>query len=149
MTGQAVNGGASVVGKCGLPATNPIFFAFLREAGAAPVLLLMALAIDGRIRVQRNEVPLLILAAFFLFCGQLFFLTGIKMANPVVASAWQPSSPIFVLLIAVSFGWETCSSWKTAGILAAMAGGLLMTLGGAGGHASADDNPVVGNLFSF
>lgn len=146
--GQTVNGGASVVAKCGLPATNPILFALLRESGASPVLLLTALLVDGKPRLGRSQVPLLFLSAVFLYGAQVGWITGIKFANPVVGSAWQPSQPIMVLLIAVLLRWETCTVGKTAGIFAALGGGLLMTFG-AKASSEAGGSPVVGNGFFF
>jgi drug/metabolite transporter (DMT)-like permease len=100
----------------------------------------------GKPKVRRSQVPLLFLCAVFLYGAQVAWITGLKMANPVVGSAWQPSQPIIVLLIAVLLRWETCTIGKTAGIFAALGGGLLMTLG-AGASTESTGNPIVGNGF--
>mmetsp|Transcript_17313 Transcript_17313/g.46968 ORF Transcript_17313/g.46968 Transcript_17313/m.46968 type:complete len:380 (-) Transcript_17313:48-1187(-) len=147
LVGQSVNGGASVVAKCGLPATNPVLFALIRESGASPVLFLLAFATDGRRGVACKELPYLVLAAASLYLAQVGWVTGIKLANPVVGSAWQPSQPIMVLLIAVFLRWESCTIGKTAGILSALFGGLLLTFGGD--SALSGGTHVLGNALFF
>lgn len=150
MGGQTINGVASVVAKVGLPQMNPIFFALLREACASPLLLAMSLAIDGRPALSLRDVPLLAFAVVSLFVNQIFYTTGLKLANPVMGAAWQPSQPIFVLFIAVLLRWEVFSWGKLGGVLCALGGGLLMTLGGAEhGGSGAGDSEVAGNILFF
>jgi len=43
ITVQVIFGGGAVVGKLGLPSFNPMLFAFIREACAGPILLVIAM----------------------------------------------------------------------------------------------------------
>lgn len=131
LCGQAINGSAAVVGKVALPTVNPVFFALLRDACATPLLAILARRLDGPHSMQWQEFPLsqLMLASFALFSNQLAMVTGLKLANPVVCSAWQPSQPVFVLVMAVALRQEACTALKTLGVLAALLGGAVMTAG--------------------
>lgn len=148
--GQAINGGSSVVAKVGLPHINPVFFALCREVSACPFLFAVACCAHGRPRLAVKDLPLLAFAAFSLFSNQLAWTTGLKLANPVVGSAWQPSQPVFVLAMAVLLRWEKCTVLKTLGVLCALAGGAVMTFNAHGEAAATSSSPLVGNsLFLY
>eukprot|EP00041_Stephanoeca_diplocostata_P008672 m.128305 g.128305 ORF g.128305 m.128305 type:complete len:400 (+) comp17428_c0_seq3:768-1967(+) len=58
--------------------------------------------------------------------GQFFFLVGLKMSSAVTASVWQPSQPIWTLLMAIAIGREKASRRKVLGVLLAFAGCVFM-----------------------
>mmetsp|Transcript_11576 Transcript_11576/g.33347 ORF Transcript_11576/g.33347 Transcript_11576/m.33347 type:complete len:391 (-) Transcript_11576:77-1249(-) len=149
LLGQAINGGGAVVAKMGLPMINPIFFALLRETLATPILAILARAVDGPVVVARQDLRVLAFASLALCSNQIGYITGLKMANPVVGSAWQPSQPVFVLAMAVALGWETCSLPKFGGVLCCMFGGATMTLAGAKHTSGSGGNEVLGNIMFF
>mmetsp|Transcript_61001 Transcript_61001/g.191813 ORF Transcript_61001/g.191813 Transcript_61001/m.191813 type:complete len:291 (+) Transcript_61001:191-1063(+) len=84
-----------------------------------------------------------------LFTSQVLMVTGLKLADPVSASAWQPSQPIFTALLATSLGYETASVRKVFGILAAVAGAVFMVAWGAGSQGRSSGSKVgwVGHMF--
>lgn len=126
--GQAVNGGGSVVAKLGLPTVNPLTFAFFREVCASPLLLALARLHDGPLTLGgRSVVWLLALGTCSLFCNQVLYIVGLKLSNPVLGAAWQPSQPIFTLALARLLGWEALNAWKVLGMLCTLAGGAGMT----------------------
>ena len=45
-----------------------------------------------------------------------FSILGIKLAGPVISSAWQCSQPIFTLSISLALGWEAPTYRKVIGI---------------------------------
>jgi len=146
--GQALNGGAGVVAKCGIPQINPVVFALLREACATPLLFCVARLVDGPITCTPQRTHLLLFAAFALFSNQIAYITGLKLSNPVVGAAWQPSQPIFVLSIAVVFRLEACTLWKLIGVMGAVAGCLFMTFGGPK-DAGRGNYELLGNILFF
>ena len=59
--------------------------------------------------------------AFYFFNGAYlanlrFSILGIKLAGPVISSAWQCSQPIFTLSISLALGWEAPTWRKMIGI---------------------------------
>jgi drug/metabolite transporter (DMT)-like permease len=143
---QFLFGSGSVVGKLGVGSFNPVWFAFLRAAIATPPLVAMARC--GRpsrddvagARALLGDSPLFALSGLFLSCSQLFFIVGDKLSSPLIGSAWQPSQPIMVMVLAVALGWERASVRKVAGLLCALVGGAWMIIyghsvkGNAEGH---------------
>lgn len=152
--GQAINGGGSIVARMGLPKANPVLFALMRESFAAPLLVMLAVAVDGRASLHatlwtRRDIAVLFLASVALFSNQIAYIAGLKLTNPVVGSAWQPSQPVFVLGIAVLLRWEACSALKLLGVLCALLGGGVMTLSTLGDSSLSGGHDLVGNLLFF
>lgn len=154
LSGQAINGGASIVAKVGFPSVNPVMFALMRELCAAPLLTALAWVRHGtlKINVRASWFPL-VLASGSLFGAQLLWTAGLKLSNPVIGSAWQPTQPIFVLGIAAAIGWEAVTVPKLLGVLCALAGGATMTFCGPQDGSSfaggATKEQVIGNLMFF
>jgi len=97
---QCIFGGGSVVGKLGVARFNPLVFALIREAAAGALLLLWALRRDGCVPLRRGRDAWLFLGCgVFIFTNQAAFIVGDKLAGAVLASAWQPTQPVFTLLI--------------------------------------------------
>lgn len=148
--GQMINGGSSVVAACGLPAVNPMFFALLREVCATPILGIIARVVDGPPRVTVADLRRCLWASLALLFAQIGFVTGIKLTNPVIGSAWQPSQPVFVLVIAVALRLEACSVLKTIGVLVCLLGDVIMTVADArSGGSDESDTDVEGNVVLF
>ncbi|KAL3909191.1 MAG: hypothetical protein SGPRY_009518, partial [Prymnesium sp.] len=40
------------------------------------------------------------------------FIVGDKLAGAAIGSAWQPTQPVFTLLISMLMGWERATSGK-------------------------------------
>ena len=86
---QVIFGSSSVVGKLGVEKFNPLLFALIREGVAGPLLLVMALVSDGCLKPADNDWNLILLMGFCVFSNQAFSILGIKLAGPVISSAWQ------------------------------------------------------------
>ena len=103
---QVIFGIGAVVGKLGLPKTNPVLFAFVREASAGPILVLLAWYFE-RTLPRANKASFRFFATgLALFANQFCFIVGEKLANAVVGSAWQPTQPIFTAAISIAIGYE-------------------------------------------
>ena len=139
--------------------TQPLMFATCRECGASILLVLAAWHVHGfhaptlnssssgngnGSSRARGTLPLAILCGFSVLSGQLLFLVGLKMSNPVSASVWQPSQPIFTLLMAVALGEEKLTGRKLGGIVLAFIGCLYMVLSGSSSSSSHQSNGSYG-----
>jgi len=150
MMGQVVNGAAVVIGKLGLHEGNPILFALVRESLACPIFFGLAYFVELRentVPLTRTHIFWAIAAGTCLFTNQLFYVTGVKLANSVLGAAWQPSQPIFVMLICMVLGWEVCTLPKLGGVLFALLGGAVMILGED--RASDGNSALLGNIMFF
>mmetsp|Transcript_27978 Transcript_27978/g.90216 ORF Transcript_27978/g.90216 Transcript_27978/m.90216 type:complete len:340 (+) Transcript_27978:154-1173(+) len=134
---QVCFGFGSVVAQLALHGRfNPLVFAAIRELVAGPILVAMA----GRV-VLRRRFALLGLA---IAGNQILFIVGVKLANAVTGSIWQPTQPIMTAIIASSFEGERLDRRRLAGIGVAFGGCLVATL--EPGSARAD---VLGNVCFF
>jgi len=127
---QVLFGGGAVVGKLGVEAFNPLVFALVREGVAGPLLLLVAFAREGLILPRRGDVSLFLILGLCIFGNQALFIIGDKLSGPILASAWQPSQPVFTLVISLALRWEKFTLGKVLGICASFAGGAFMVLYG-------------------
>lgn len=108
---QVIFGAGSVVGKLGVEKFNPLLFALIREGIAGPLLLAMAVCHDGCLTPAGGDWTLIVAMGFCVFANQAFAILGIKLAGPVISSAWQCSQPIFTLTISLLLGWEP-PTWR-------------------------------------
>lgn len=63
-----------------------------------------------------------------MFVAQMTFMLGVKISNPVIGSAWQPSQVVWALLISFLLRYESISCLKCFGILSCVFGGAFMVL---------------------
>lgn len=113
-----------MVGKLGVEKFNPLLFALIREGIAGPLLLAMAVCHDGCLTPARSDQDWTLIAAmgFCVFANQAFAILGIKLAGPVISSAWQCSQPIFTLTISLLLGWESPTWRKVIGRVGCLGG---------------------------
>ena len=147
--GQCIFGGGSIVGKLGVARFNPMVFALLREVAAGILLMMFALYQDGRVRLHRRDAPIFLGCGVFIFTNQAAFIVGDKLAGAVLASAWQPTQPVFTLLISIGLGWERCTLGKAAGILISFGGAAFMVTFGQDLSGAPATQALVGNLLLF
>lgn len=130
MVTQLSFGGGAIVGKFGIHGTNPVLFALLREGIAGPILFALSIWKTRTIFLPRGDLLRLFLAGVAIYSNQLFFILGLKLSDPVSGSAWQPSQPIFTMVLAVCAGYERATGRQVAGTLLAAAGAIFMVLVG-------------------
>jgi drug/metabolite transporter (DMT)-like permease len=105
----------------------------------APLALVMMRAIAGLIlfslfhilfvreRIQRRDVGLIMLAAFFgIAMNQMFFLVGLQRTTPINASLIQTSTPIMVLLASALLIREKITRRKLLGIFLGASGAIIL-----------------------
>eukprot|EP00483_Globobulimina_turgida_P001860 UN01862 len=127
---QTLFGGGAIIGQLGLPATNPVLFALIREGIASPMLCAIAYIKDKRLPLL-SDWKLFIGPGICLFLNQFCFIVGLKIASGITASAWQPSQGILAVIYGFCFGIEReFDKFKVCGILIGTAGALFMILYG-------------------
>ena len=152
---QIFFGCGSVIGALGLPAFNPLVFALIREVCAGALLVTASVVTTGLWPwdVRREHVGRFVLLGMMIFGNQAGFIVGIKLANPVAASIWQPSQPIMTCAICMALGWEPLNSKRILGIFIAFAGCATMVAVDATQADSSGDSSVIrqlaGNILFF
>eukprot|EP00928_Gymnodinium_smaydae_P028088 TRINITY_DN21519_c0_g1_i1.p1 TRINITY_DN21519_c0_g1~~TRINITY_DN21519_c0_g1_i1.p1 ORF type:complete len:398 (-),score=53.81 TRINITY_DN21519_c0_g1_i1:50-1108(-) len=147
----------------------PLLFALIREACAAPVLFAFLWLARTQLTVEeglaneelcatdadgdspRRRAALRMLAGAFIFVDQFCSLTGVTLADPLSAAAWQPSQVVFTAAICAMVGMERLTAWKTVGMLLTICGALCLVFldGRTTGDAKAGTNKQLGHLFLF
>jgi drug/metabolite transporter (DMT)-like permease len=133
--------------------TNPLIFSFYRDTLCFPLLFACALVAEKRIIIPRPRMllVLMVLGLVGMFGNQLFYILGVYLAGPDVASAFQPIIPVWTAVIAALTCMERIPhlvfvhGWaKFLGILLAAGGAVEMTVtgqeGGGGSSSAADGN---------
>ena len=142
---QIIFGVGSVVGKLGVSKFNPVLFALIREASAGPLLLVMAIFLEGCVLKCCDRKNWRVIAGgFFLFMNQMCFIVGEKLSSAVIGSAWQPSQAIFTVALSLILCMEKPTLLKIGGILLASAGAVVMVVVGA--EISSGINDIAGNV---
>ena len=73
------------------------------------------------------------------------FIIGYKLAGAVLASAWQPTQPVFTLIISLCLGWEAFTLGKAAGVVISFGGAAFMVSYGADFSSSSAGQTIAGN----
>lgn len=135
----------------GIPCSaNHFTAAYFHWQGIAGVLLLIwAQHKDGRLVPRGRDALLFISCGAFIFLNQACFIVGDKLAGAIIGSAWQPTQPVFTLLISLFLGWEKLTVGKTAGIGLSFAGAAFMVTYGEDFGAEGAGSLIAGNVLFF
>ncbi len=116
-----------VISKFGMREFSPLVFAWLRIAGAAAILAVIA---RNEPRLSREDARRV---AGFSILGVVInaplFLIGLSMTSVHVAAILITTIPVFTLGAAIAFGRERASATRIGGIALACAGALLVVGG--------------------
>jgi len=137
---QVSFGGGSIIGALGMPETNPVLFALIREGIAGPLLCLIAFIIDRR-TPELRDWALFIGPGLSLFVNQFTFIVGLKISSGILASSWQPAQGILAVLYGWCFGIERhVDCFKIMGILVGTAGAIFMIT--YGNHSDSGNSDI-------
>ncbi|KAK3288282.1 hypothetical protein CYMTET_4237 [Cymbomonas tetramitiformis] len=136
------------MGKLGVSKFNPVLFALIREMVAGPILVAIALFLEGAPKIKLKDLWMFALSGFFVFANQFGFIVGEKLSNAVIGSAWQPSQPIMTVTIAIFLGWESATPFKLLGIFIAFGGAAFMVFYGQH-FSSSSTGLLAGNILFF
>jgi drug/metabolite transporter (DMT)-like permease len=116
---------------------HPIAYSTVRYGIAALLFLVVTCAVEGSLRVQRRDIPLLLVAALFgVFLNQLSYVYAIRLTNASTTALILGTTPIFAALIAFVFGLERMRRLFWIATAVSFAGVALVAAGG--GEVRAD-----------
>lgn len=121
-----------IISKLGMREMAPLSFAWLRVAGSAILLGLVA----------RNETlppeafrRVALFSILGVVINQTLFLSGLAFTTVQVAAILITSIPVFTIAAAIALGRERATATRIGGIIIACAGALLV-VGGEGIHGT-------------
>lgn len=128
MSAQSLFGAGAIIGEFGLSATNPVWFAALREGVSGPILCIIAYFKDKTIP-PISDWTLFIAPGIHLFLNQFCYIIGLKISSGIAASAWMPSQGILAVLYGYCLGVERhVDRYKVGGILIGSISAMFMIL---------------------
>ncbi|WP_039799264.1 DMT family transporter [Nocardia araoensis] len=140
---SAVWGASYTVTGWGLRELDVVTFNAIRFAAAAPLLLLLTLAVEGRPVIARRWWPRLALsAAIGIVAYQLAFSAAVALTTVTESAILIALSPLWTALLARLTG-EPVRAAVLIGACVAMAGVILVVLGRGAGHSA--PNRVLGD----
>src|SRR5437867_6467037 len=116
---------------------HPLAYSAVRYACAALIFAGITLAWEGSLRVERGDLPLIVLSTCVLFANQLGFVYALRFTTATTVALLFGTLPIFTALIARGSGVEQ----HGAGFLVAAGlsfSGVALVAIGSGGSLSAD-----------
>lgn len=117
-----------IVGKIALRSFHPLTFAYLRVAGSAICLLILT---GSRNRTASPLSPadgwrLVLYSMLGVVINQLLFISGLALTTAHEAAILITTIPVFTLISALVLGTEKITPSKSAGILLALTGAVLL-----------------------
>jgi drug/metabolite transporter (DMT)-like permease len=111
---------------------EPLSYATVRYALAAAIFVVLALAAERTLRIERRHVAVLVLTGVMLWLNQLSFVLALDVATATTIGLLLGAIPIFAALFGLVLGRERLTSrfWVAAAISAV--GVSLVALGGGG-----------------
>jgi drug/metabolite transporter (DMT)-like permease len=140
VTAWALN---AILAKQAIAQMNPLAFTFLRFLVMTPLAFALARAIDGRVHVERRDVPALVGGGI---CGfgayQYFWIVGLAHTTAFATALIGALSPIFTLIAVALLGHERVGIGRFTGAAIAFAG-IAIFEGAFNGLANAHTGDVL------
>jgi len=111
----------------------PLAYGTIRYGAAIALFLLFTYRRERSFRIARRDLPLVGVAALFLFLNQLAFVFGLHLAHASTVALLLGATPACMGLIALALGLEDLSWPFWVGVALTFAGVALIAL--SGGHA--------------
>jgi drug/metabolite transporter (DMT)-like permease len=121
-------GGTFVAARVVAQDVGPYSASFLRFFAASLFLVALAPWTEGRFpRLRRHQIlPAILLGMTGIFAYNIFFFLGMKTVTAGRASLIAATSPVFISLLSALLLRERLGSGKVAGIVACLAGAVLV-----------------------
>jgi len=112
---------------------EPLAYATIRYGLAALVFLVLTLATERTLRVERRDWPLVLAATLTLWANQVSFVYALDRTSASTVGLILGATPIFAALLGLAFGTEVLHRRFWVGAAVSFAGVGLVALG-SGGH---------------
>jgi drug/metabolite transporter (DMT)-like permease len=100
-------------------------------------------------RLTRREIGLALLSGAFLSVHFASWITSLEYTSVISSIVLVSTSPLWVAFLAPLVLRERLSRVTLIGILIAIGGGCLVSVGGSAGSAPHQDNPLLGNALAL
>lgn len=112
---------------------HPVLFSLLRDIICLPLMFILSVTVEGPVIPKFKDVPIFVSLGFTgIFGNQIGFIVGVYMVGSSMAAIFQPSIPVWTLLLALIFGMEPFklkTFWiKGLGVMCVVGGALLMMI---------------------
>ena len=111
---------------------EPLAYASVRYGLAVAVFVVLALAIEGSLRLQQRDLWLVGGAAAFVYVNQIGFVYALQKSSASVLGLILGATPIFAALAGLVLRTESLSRRFWAGALLSFSGVALVALGSGG-----------------
>jgi DME family drug/metabolite transporter len=121
---------------------EPLAYATVRYGLAAAIFVVIVLVGERTLRIARGDLPLIGLAALFIFLNQLAFVYALHSTSASTIALILGATPAFAALIGLVLGLERLSRrfWIAASISFA---GVGLVAVGSGGDVSGDGRGIL------
>jgi drug/metabolite transporter (DMT)-like permease len=120
-------GAAWPVGRLLAEGLPTVSIAVVRYLIVVPVLFLILRLREGKIHIQREWIPTLVLLGLFsTTLYQIFFLYGVKYAAASDDSIVIGAAPVMIGVLASFYTQERLTRWKILGLLVGLSGVVLI-----------------------
>jgi drug/metabolite transporter (DMT)-like permease len=127
----------------------PLAYGTIRYFAAIALFWLFTYRRERSFRVAREDVPLVLLAAFFIFANQVCFVYSVKLANASTVALLLGATPVFIGLITVVLRLELLAPSFWVGAVVTFAGVALIAAAAEGGLGSSLGGDLIAITTSF
>jgi drug/metabolite transporter (DMT)-like permease len=127
----------------------PLAYGTIRYFAAISLFWIFTYRRERSFRIERGDVPLVLLAAFFIFLNQICFVYSVKLAHASTVALLLGATPVFIGLISVALGLERLGRSFWIGALVTFAGVGLIAAGAGGGLGSSLGGDLIAIATAF
>jgi drug/metabolite transporter (DMT)-like permease len=107
---------------------RPLAYGTIRYFAAIALFWVFTYRRERSFRIARADLPLVGLAAFFIFANQICFVFGIKLAQASTVALVLGTTPAFIGVIGIALGYERLPRAFWIGVAVTFAGVALIAV---------------------
>ena len=115
---------------------QPLAYASIRYFAATALFWIFTYRRERSFRIERGDLPLVVLAGILIFLNQLCFVYGLKLGAATTMALLLGTTPVFVGLVTIVLRLEHLPRQFWLGAALTFSGVMLITLGSGGSFAS-------------
>jgi len=129
---------------------QPLAYGTIRYFAAISLFWAFTYHRERSFRIRREDLRLVLLAAFFIFLNQVCFVYGVKLAHASTVALLLGTTPMFIGLISLALGLERLSRAFWAGATLTLVGVALIAIAtGRVGSGIAGDAIAIATAFTW
>jgi drug/metabolite transporter (DMT)-like permease len=127
----------------------PLAYGTIRYFAAIALFWIFTYRRERSFRIERSDLPLVLLAAFCIFLNQICFVYGVKLAHASTVALLLGATPVFIGLITVTLRLEQLGRSFWIGALITFVGVGLVAAGAGGGLGSSLGGDLIAIATAF